>query len=143
MIDDIVSCHVCRHTFVYRGRQSDLNGNFCSLPCQAWYDAGNASVAVEIVYATNRYGRPLTALKSSALIAAKTSIARACAAARSNASAPIASVRKTWPSWPMPASSQKPNAAVSAVTRLSKLGATDAVYLNPSAFAARSAEDGW
>jgi hypothetical protein len=50
MTDEIISCHVCRHTFVDRGRQSDLNGNFCSLPCQAWYDAGNAPVAAEIIY---------------------------------------------------------------------------------------------
>jgi hypothetical protein len=40
---NIVPCWSCGHTFVYRGRQGELNGNFCSLRCQAWYDDGNPS----------------------------------------------------------------------------------------------------
>jgi len=47
---NIVACRVCGHTFVYRGRQGELNGNFCSMPCQLWYEAGNAPVAAEIFH---------------------------------------------------------------------------------------------
>ena len=38
---NIVPCWSCGHTFVYRGRQGELNGNFCSMRCQDWYDDGN------------------------------------------------------------------------------------------------------
>jgi hypothetical protein len=38
---NIVPCWSCGHTYVYRGRRGDLNGNFCSMRCQAWYDDGN------------------------------------------------------------------------------------------------------
>jgi hypothetical protein len=40
---NIVACRSCGFTFCYRGRQGDLNGNFCSRRCQDWYDAGNPS----------------------------------------------------------------------------------------------------
>jgi hypothetical protein len=40
---NIVPCFVCGYTFVYKGRQGELNGRFCSLRCQDWYDAGNPS----------------------------------------------------------------------------------------------------
>jgi hypothetical protein len=39
---NIVPCFVCGYTFVYRGRRGELNGRFCSLRCQEWYDAGGA-----------------------------------------------------------------------------------------------------
>jgi hypothetical protein len=39
---DIAACWSCGYTFTYRGRRGDLNGNFCSMRCQDWYDAGNA-----------------------------------------------------------------------------------------------------
>ena len=35
---NIVACRVCGRTYVYKGRRGKLNGNFCSLYCQAWYD---------------------------------------------------------------------------------------------------------
>ena len=38
---NIVPCFVCGHTFVYKGRKGDLNGRFCSMRCQEWYDAGH------------------------------------------------------------------------------------------------------
>jgi hypothetical protein len=40
---NIIPCWSCGHTFVYRGRQGELNGNFCSMRCQSWHDAGNPS----------------------------------------------------------------------------------------------------
>jgi len=42
---NIIPCFSCSHTFVYRGRQGDLNGRFCSMRCQAWFDDGNAPIA--------------------------------------------------------------------------------------------------
>jgi hypothetical protein len=42
---NIISCFVCGYTFVFKGARRDLNGNFCSLRCQDWYDAGNAPIS--------------------------------------------------------------------------------------------------
>ena len=47
---NIVPCFVCGHTFVYKGRRGDLNGRFCSMRCQDWYDAGNPPSPTAIVY---------------------------------------------------------------------------------------------
>jgi hypothetical protein len=57
---NIVACWSCGRTFRYRGRQGDLNGNFCSLRCQRWYDAGNPALhqGPAIVYRW-RDGRPM------------------------------------------------------------------------------------
>lgn len=60
---NIIPCWSCGHTFVYRGRQGELNGNFCSMRCQDWYDAGNPSFErqrelTKIVYRW-RDGRPM------------------------------------------------------------------------------------
>jgi hypothetical protein len=59
-----MACWSCGRTFSYHGRQSALNGNFCSLRCQHWYDAGNPALHQEptIVYrleapARSRLGR--------------------------------------------------------------------------------------
>ena len=41
---NIVPCRVCAHAFIYRGRRGDLNGNFCSLHCQSWYDDGKPEI---------------------------------------------------------------------------------------------------
>jgi hypothetical protein len=38
---NIVPCWSCGTTYVYRGRQGELNGNFCSMRCQAWFDGYN------------------------------------------------------------------------------------------------------
>jgi hypothetical protein len=38
--DRIIACFVCGHGFVYKGRQGDLNGRFCSMRCQSWHDKG-------------------------------------------------------------------------------------------------------
>ena len=38
---NIVPCFSCGATFVYKGRQGELNGRFCSMRCQAWFDDGN------------------------------------------------------------------------------------------------------
>jgi endogenous inhibitor of DNA gyrase (YacG/DUF329 family) len=35
---NIVACWSCGTTYVYRGRQGELNGNFCSMRCQEWFD---------------------------------------------------------------------------------------------------------
>src|SRR5262249_8566114 len=40
---NIIPCFSCGSTFVYRGRQADLNGRFCSMRCQDWFDDGNPS----------------------------------------------------------------------------------------------------
>src|SRR5262249_9980915 len=37
----IIPCLVCAYKFVYRGKQGELNGRFCSMRCQDWYGAGN------------------------------------------------------------------------------------------------------
>jgi hypothetical protein len=60
---DIIACFACGYNFVYRGRQGELNGRFCSMRCQAWYDAGNPSYErqrelTKIVY-RDRAGRPM------------------------------------------------------------------------------------
>jgi hypothetical protein len=86
--------------------------------------------------------RPLTALRFPALIAARISKARACAAARANASAPIVSARQTWLSWPRSVLRKTPSVAASAVVPLSQLGAMAAEYRNLSAFALTNAENG-
>src|SRR5262249_45813988 len=51
-------CFVCAYKFVYRGRQGELNGRFCSMRCQDWYGAGNKPVNEENVYRW-RDGRPM------------------------------------------------------------------------------------
>jgi hypothetical protein len=58
---NILPCFSCGYTFVYRGRQGDLNGNFCSMRCQAWFDDGNPTYEQQqtgIVYRW-RDGRPM------------------------------------------------------------------------------------
>jgi ribosomal protein L24E len=55
---NVVPCFVCGHTFVYRARRGDLNGRFCSMRCQDWYDAGNEPIGEEIVYRW-RDGQPM------------------------------------------------------------------------------------
>jgi hypothetical protein len=37
---NIIPCRACGYTFVYKGPRGDLNGRFCSMRCQDWYDAG-------------------------------------------------------------------------------------------------------
>src|SRR5262245_42341519 len=54
----MIPCIVCAYKFVYRGRQGELNGRFCSMRCQDWYGAGNQAVNEEIVYRW-RGGRPM------------------------------------------------------------------------------------
>ena len=44
----IIPCMSCGHTFVYRGRRGDLNGRFCAMRCQEWFDAGNEPMAAAI-----------------------------------------------------------------------------------------------
>jgi hypothetical protein len=41
----IIPCMSCGHTFVYRGRRGNLNGRFCSMRCQDWFDAGNPPIS--------------------------------------------------------------------------------------------------
>jgi hypothetical protein len=38
---NIVACLSCGRTYIYKGRQGELNGRFCSMRCQDWYDADN------------------------------------------------------------------------------------------------------
>ena len=45
---NIVACRSCGYTYVYKGRQGELNGNFCSLRCQAWYDDGNPQLPSDL-----------------------------------------------------------------------------------------------
>jgi hypothetical protein len=40
---NIIAWFSCGTTFVYRGRRGELNGRFCSMRCQQWYDDGNPS----------------------------------------------------------------------------------------------------
>lgn len=60
---NIVACFSCGRSFPYRGRQGELNGRFCSMRCQDWYDAGNPSYDQQqqpIIYRW-RDGRPMRA----------------------------------------------------------------------------------
>ena len=56
---NIVPCFVCGYTFVYKGRRGDLNGRFCSMRCQDWYDAGNAPITDQRIVYRYRDGRPM------------------------------------------------------------------------------------
>jgi hypothetical protein len=40
---NIIPCFSCGFKFLYRGQQTDLNGRFCSMRCQDWFDGGNPS----------------------------------------------------------------------------------------------------
>jgi hypothetical protein len=42
---NIISCFLCGYTFFCKERQGGLNGRFCSMRCQDWYDAGNPPIA--------------------------------------------------------------------------------------------------
>ena len=48
---DVVACRVCGYSFRNRGRRGELNGNFCSMRCQDWYNAGNPAPSNPINYA--------------------------------------------------------------------------------------------
>jgi hypothetical protein len=48
---DVVACRVCGNTFRYKRRRGELNGNFCSVRCQDWYDAGNPAPSNPVNYA--------------------------------------------------------------------------------------------
>jgi len=37
---NIVPCFACGGTYTYKGSSDELNGRFCSLRCQAWFDDG-------------------------------------------------------------------------------------------------------
>jgi hypothetical protein len=50
----IVACRSCGSTFIYKGRRSDLNCNFCSLRSQDWYDAGNAPIEHDHIVKANK-----------------------------------------------------------------------------------------
>jgi hypothetical protein len=61
---DIIACFSCGYNFIYRGRQGELSGRFCSMRCQDWYDAGNPSYErqrelTKIIY-RNHAGQPMT-----------------------------------------------------------------------------------
>ena len=53
---NIVACISCGHGHLYKGRRGDLNGRFCSLRCQEWYDAGNKPIADYVVDTTTLSG---------------------------------------------------------------------------------------
>jgi hypothetical protein len=65
----------CGHTFVYCGRQGELNGRFCSRRCQGWYEAGNPSYERQRELSKVPYtyldGRPVRAGKDGCYIACK------------------------------------------------------------------------
>jgi hypothetical protein len=48
---DVVACRVCSYSFRNKGRRGELNGNFCSMRCQDWYDAGNPAPSNPLNYA--------------------------------------------------------------------------------------------
>jgi hypothetical protein len=59
---NVVACFSCGRTYLYKGRQGELNGRFCSMRCQGWFDAGNPSYEQQrerkIIYRW-RDGRPM------------------------------------------------------------------------------------
>jgi hypothetical protein len=40
-VPNIIPCFSCGANLVYKGRQGELNGRFCSMRCQDYFDAGN------------------------------------------------------------------------------------------------------
>ena len=66
---NVVACWSCGFTYCYRARHGDLNGNFCSMRCQDWYDAGNPAQHQQpaIIYRW-RDGRPMQMGKHGFLI---------------------------------------------------------------------------
>jgi hypothetical protein len=56
---NIVPCWSCGTTYVYRGRQGKLNGNFCSMHCQAWFDEGKATYERQCEYERKLMGAAL------------------------------------------------------------------------------------
>jgi hypothetical protein len=48
---DVVACLVCGNTFQYKRRRGELNGNFCSMHCQDWYDTGDPAPSNSVNYA--------------------------------------------------------------------------------------------
>src|SRR5215472_1400852 len=59
---NIISCFSCGTTFVYRGRQADLNGRFCSMRCQDWFDDGNPSYEQQREHGRKLINAPLADL---------------------------------------------------------------------------------
>src|SRR5262249_34831921 len=55
---EAIPCFVCGYSFIYKGRQVELNGRFCSMRCQDWYDAGNEPIGEQVVYRW-RDGKPM------------------------------------------------------------------------------------
>jgi hypothetical protein len=72
---NIVPCFVCGHAFVYRGRQGELSGRFCSIRCQEWYDQGNPGYERQRELTKVQYrwrdGRPMRPGKEGFYIACK------------------------------------------------------------------------
>jgi hypothetical protein len=56
---NIITCFSCGSTFVYRGRQADLNGRFCSMRCRDWFDNGNPSYAQQREHERKLINAPL------------------------------------------------------------------------------------
>jgi hypothetical protein len=54
---NIVPCLVCGYTFVYKGRRKELNGRFCSMRCQDWYDVGKAPITDQKVAYRSRFDK--------------------------------------------------------------------------------------
>jgi hypothetical protein len=40
------TCFACGRSYTYRGRQGELNGRFCSMNCQDWYDGRTPGIAI-------------------------------------------------------------------------------------------------
>jgi len=59
---NIIPCFSCGTTFVYRGRQADLNGRFCSMRCQDWFDDGNPSYEQQREHGRKLINAPLADL---------------------------------------------------------------------------------
>jgi hypothetical protein len=60
---NIVPCFSCGYTFVYRGRNGDLNGRFCSLRCREWFDQGNPSYEQQQEYERKLLAAPLDSFR--------------------------------------------------------------------------------
>ena len=136
---NIIPCFVCGHTFVFKGPRRALNGNFCSLRCQDWYDAGNAPITYRW---RDDMQKTADGFKISCAHCRKdfeSKGLRCCSGECERSYREREANLAVMPRW---VSRQTPSVAACAVVPLLQLGAMAAEYRNLSAFALTNAENG-
>jgi hypothetical protein len=138
---NIVECISCGHSFRYRGRNHELNGNFCSPRCQNWYDNGNPRHRDINLYRWRNGPEMKPGRHGFYIRCAGCHKAKSCDPARSPANAPTANARQTSPSWPKPESNppQRNSAPPPHAPQSSPNGARAEKYPAPPGSAQRNA----